>query len=169
MKPTLLALLLILAARPASAQVVPENRVLATLVGAGTGMAGGSFMSVSIVVLESRFGRYVHDVDDVLGWRTVPAVSGIFIGGGLGAYSPRRLEAALLYGMGGLFGGGIAGIGVGKLVWDGPEAKWAGAAIGAGVGLAIGTITGIMHPLRERADEAVGPAAGVPVGVRIRF
>jgi len=167
MRTTLLALLLLLAPRPAAAQFIPENRAAATAIGALTGMAGGAYMSVSIVVLESRFGRYVHDIDDVLGWRSLPAVSGVVIGGGLGAYSPDRLEASLIYGFGGLLAGGVLGAGVGTLVIEGPEGKWAGAAIGAGVGLAVGTIAGILYPRSDDEDGAA--AAGVPITFRITF
>lgn len=167
MRRLLLTLTFLLAAAPARGQILPENRALATLIGAGAGMAGGTFMSVSIVVLESRFGRYVHDVDDVLGWRTLPAVSGVVIGGSLGLYTPDRLEASLLYGIGGLFVGGALGSGIGALSIDGPEGKWAGAAIGAGVGLAVGTIAGIMYPRTD--DDDRGADAGVPLSFRITF
>jgi hypothetical protein len=170
MKHYLLPLLLAVSAAPAQAQqFIPDNRALATLLGAGTGMAGGSFMSVSIVVLESRYGRYIHDIDDVIGWRSLPAVSGVVIGGGMGALSPRRLEAALIYGTAGIFAGGLVGAGVGKLLWDGPEAKWAGASIGVGVGLGVGTIAGIIWPVAERDGDGEPAAAGIPISFRVTF
>ncbi|MEX1183615.1 MAG: glycine zipper domain-containing protein [Gemmatimonadota bacterium] len=165
-------LLLGLAAAPAglSAQR-DQSRVAATVIGAGLGVASGGYMALSIVVAEARAGRYVHDVGDVLGWRSMPVIAGAATGAALGAYSPRRLEAAALYGTGGLAGGALLGMAVGAMVWDPPEGRWAGAAIGAGVGLLIGNVLGIFYPYRASAEEAEADAesqsAGIPVMVRI--
>lgn len=149
---------------------IPESRVLATGIGAVAGVAGGGYVTLSVVVAESRRGHYVHDPKDLLGWRSLPVLGGAAIGGSLGFYSPERLEGAILYGAGGLGAGALLGLGVGSLVWKGREGKWAGAAIGAGIGLVLGNLYGVMNPpgaLTTEDDLAAG--AGVPLYIRIAF
>ena len=62
----------------------PQSRALATTIGGLAGMGAGAYLTVSVVVLEARFGRYVHDIDDVLGWRAAPILVG-----GLAVARPR--------------------------------------------------------------------------------
>lgn len=163
------ALLLVAVPAGAAAQRL-ESRLAATGVGAVAGVAGGGYISLSIIVAESRVGRYVHDFRDVLGWRSVPVIAGGAIGAGVGAISPRRLEAAILYGAIGLGAGALAGIGVGSVFWEPPEGRWAGAAIGAGVGLMVGNMLGILYPYRaaDGGDDNTG-SAGIPLMVRVSF
>jgi hypothetical protein len=103
-------------------------------------------------------------------------IAGAAIGGSLGAYSPRRLEAAVVYGAAGLGLGGLAGFGIGSIIWSPPEGRWAGAAIGAGVGLAVGNLIGALSPYRAAEEDGDGAgaagaprAAGIPIMVRIPF
>lgn len=152
--------------RPVAAQNV-EDRVLPVLVGGAAGVAGGGYVALSVVVLEARLGHYVHDFNDLFGWRSLPVIAGGAVGGALGAYSPERLKQAILYGFGGMAGGAALGYGVGLLIWSGPEGKWAGAAIGAGAGLVAGYLAGA---LTASGDEDIGSASvrsGVPLMIRI--
>lgn len=172
---TLAAVLGQAAPRPAAAQD-DESRLLATAAGGALGIVGGGYIALSVIVAESRAGRYVHDMSDILGWRSVPVIAGAVIGGSLGAYSPRRLEAAVVYGAAGLGLGGLAGFGLGSIIWSPPEGGWAGAAIGAGVGLVVGNLIGALYPYRDAEEDgngvgaAGGPrAAGIPIMVRIPF
>jgi hypothetical protein len=143
-----------------------ETRVLPAAGGVVLGAAGGGYITVSIIVLESRFGRYVHDIDDVLNWRSAPVVVGAVTGLTLGAYSPRHLESAVLYGAAGMLAGGVVGWGAGSLIWAPPEGRWAGAAIGAGFGLIAGNLYGVLNPVRG-PDRPRTPDAGLPVVIRI--
>lgn len=166
---TLFLVLLLSAPAPLAAQD-PQSRALATSLGVLAGSAGGGYVTVTVVVLEARLGRYIHDVDDVLGWRSAPFIIGALAGGGLGFYSPERLQGAVVYGAGGLALGGLAGFALGGRLWDPPEGRWAGTAIGAGVGLVIGNVIGIFSPLNIFTDpddaDSVG-ATGVPIVFRI--
>jgi hypothetical protein len=142
------------------------DRALPVVGGALAGAAGGGYIAVSIIVLEARYGRYVHDLDDVLGWRSAPIVGGAVMGVGLGVYAPRRLEGAVVYGAGGFVAGGALGWALGALIWEPPEGRWAGMAIGAGFGLMAGNLYGIFNPLRS--EKRRRPSDGVPVMIRIR-
>jgi hypothetical protein len=107
-------------------------------------------------------------MQDILGWRSLPVVGGALLGGGLGFYSPERLQGAIIYGAAGFLVGGLAGMGVGSALWRGAEGNWAGAAVGAGVGLAIGNIIGILMPPEfVLGDLEEGESAGVPIMIRI--
>lgn len=148
----------------------PQSRAIATTLGGLAGIGAGGYLTVSVVVLEARFGRYVHDIDDVLGWRAAPVVVGALAGAGLGLYSPERLQGAVVYGAAGLGIGALAGITFGNSIWDPPEGRWAGAAIGAGLGLLVGNTIGILSPLNLFTEGEDTPAArtpGIPIVFRI--
>ena len=167
-----LLLILVLAAPSAARAQEPQSRVLATSLGVLAGAAGGGYLTVSFVVLEAQFGRYVHDLDDILGWRSAPFLVGAALGGGLGYYSPERLQGAVVFGAAGLAVGALAGYLLGDDIWDPPEGRWAGAAVGAGIGLVIGNAIGILTPLnlftQGEDDEGATPAAAsFPIVIRI--
>ena len=160
-------ILLALLARGVDAQD-PRSRVLATAGGAVAGVAGGGYIALSVIVAEARVGRYVHDMKDILGWRSMPVIGGALLGGSLGFYSPERLQGAIVYGAAGWVVGGLAGMGVGSALWTGAEGNWAGAAMGAGVGLIIGNVIGILMPPEfVLGDLEEGESAGVPIMIRI--
>lgn len=168
--PSLLLILALTAPASLHAQE-PQSRALATSLGVLAGAAGGGYVTVTVVVAEARFGRYIHDVDDVLGWRSAPFLIGSLAGGTLGFYSPERLQGAVVFGAAGLAAGGLLGLAIGSQIWEPPEGRWAGAAIGAGVGLVIGNAIGIFNPLNlfTQSDEG-GTAvqeAGIPIVFRI--
>jgi hypothetical protein len=121
---------------------------------------------VSVVVAQARAGNYLHDFQELFGWRSLPVIAGGALGTGLGIYSPERLERAILWGFGGMAVGGAVGLGVGQLMWRPPEGKWAGMAIGAGAGLVIAYLAGA---LTAGASEDIGraDAAAVPIVFRI--
>ena len=148
----------------------PQSRALATTIGGLAGMGAGAYLTVSVVVLEARFGRYVHDIDDVLGWRAAPILLGGVAGAGLGLYSPERLQGVVVYGAIGLGAGALTGMLLGNRIWEPPEGRWAGAAIGAGMGLIIGNTIGVLNPLNLFTEGEEGTAtesAGVPIVFRI--
>ncbi|HEX6135835.1 MAG TPA: hypothetical protein VFZ24_17810 [Longimicrobiales bacterium] len=147
----------------------PQSRVLATSLGLLAGAAGGGYLTVSVVVLEARFGRYVEDLDDILGWRSAPFLVGAALGAGLGFYSPERLQGAVVWGAAGLGAGALLGGVVGTSIWNPPEGRWAGAAIGAGIGLVIGNTIGVMNPMNlfTEGEDATAATAGVPITIRI--
>jgi hypothetical protein len=162
------AVALIVTASPLAAQEA-QSRVLPVVVGVVGGVAAGGYLAVAIVVLESRFGRYLHDEKDILGWRSVPVVLGATIGGGLGALDPDRLYRTVFLGAIG-FGVGVAiGLSAGDLLGRTPEARWAGGAIGGGIGLVIGNLLGIILPTASGPGRVNLVQAQVPLMVRIPF
>ena len=166
---TALPLVLALCAPAALEAQDPQSRALATTLGAAAGFAGGGYLTLTVIVAESRAGRYLHDVDDVLGWRSAPVLIGALAGAGLGFFSPERLQGAAVFGAAGLGVGALAGLAVGSAIWDPPEGRWAGAAIGAGVGLVIGNVIGVLNPLNlfTEGEERTAETPGVPIAIRI--
>lgn len=161
----LLVTLLAAAASPLRAQS-EGRRILPAVAGGVAGVAGGGYVALSVVVAQARAGNYLHDFQELFGWRSVPVIAGGALGAGLGFYSPHRLEQAIIWGFGGMAIGGAVGFGIGQLVWRPPEGKWAGAAIGAGAGLVVGYLTGA---LTARSGDELGSseAAVVPVTIRL--
>lgn len=158
-------LLVALLLSPGSLRAQDGERLLTGVGGGMLGVAGGGYVALSIIVAESRAGRYIHDFDDVFGWRSLPVIAGGTLGTALGIYSPERLRRAVLFGFGGMAAGGVLGFGLGQLIWEGPEGKWAGAAIGAGAGLAIAYIAGA---LTASGDDDIGQGnISVPVLIRV--
>jgi hypothetical protein len=135
----------------------PQSRVIPTAVGAVAGVAGGGYLALTVIVTEARLGRYVHDIEDVVGWRSAPVLIGALTGGALGFHSPPRLAGAIAYGAGGMGAGALVGWGAGAAFGRTPEARWAGAAIGAGLGLVTGNLVGALNPMSRD-----GGGTGIP-------
>jgi hypothetical protein len=154
--------------REASAQ----KNIPAALAGGFVGAASGGYIAISVIVAESRAGKYMHSYADALGWRSAPVLIGGTTGIVLGATSPERLWRTVVYGRAGTAAGTGVGVVLGKLIWDGPEAKWAGGAIGAGIGMAIGSSLGVFLPLNKddgTPAEATANAVRLPISFTIRF
>ncbi len=166
---TLAAALLIGGVAPARAQIA--DRLLPTALGGAAGLAAGGFITMGVIVAKARAGHYTESTRDVLGWESVPVLVGIGAGATLGALDERRLRGSVYYGAGGFaLGWGIGWL-VGGRVWEPPEGKWAGAAIGGAAGLAIGGIAGMIFPPGGGGGGSTPAAAAarVPIGIRIRF
>jgi hypothetical protein len=149
-----------------------ETNIPAALAGGLAGAASGGYIAISVIVAESRAGKYMHSMQDALGWRSAPVLIGGVTGVVVGATSPDRLLRTVVYGSVGTVAGTGVGVVVGKLIWDGPEAKWAGGAIGAGLGMAIGSSLGLFlpHPGGEDDPEpAAAASVRIPVSFTIRF
>ncbi len=162
----------IFAASPLSAQAGKKN-IPAALLGGVAGAGSGGYIAISVIVAESRAGKFVDSIDDVLGWRSAPVLIGGVTGVVVGATAPDRLLRTVVYGsVGTLAGTGIGAV-AGKLMWDGPEAKWAGGAIGAGIGMAIGSSLGLFLPMKNNDEDGTPDAAAnavrIPVSFTIRF
>jgi hypothetical protein len=167
----LIAVLLLLAPRltPRLAAQEPQSRIVPALLGGVAGIAGGGYIALATVVLESRFGRYIHDEKDFFGWHSVPVLAGATIGTAVGLWDPDRLYRTVLFGAAG-FGAGIGlGVAAGDLFGETPEARWAGGAIGAGIGLIIGNTLGIVLPSDAGPAQVNTQEVRVPVVVRIPF
>jgi hypothetical protein len=162
------AVALLLAPRAGAAQD-PQNRVLPAAVGVVGGVAAGGYLAVAIVVLESRFGRYLHDEKDILGWRSVPVVAGALVGGGLGFVDPDRLYRTMFLGAAGVGVGVAVGVALGDILGGTPEARWAGGAMAGGAGLMIGNLLGILLPADTGPGKVNVAQARVPLMVRIPF
>ncbi|MEO5510502.1 MAG: hypothetical protein ABIV28_02530 [Longimicrobiales bacterium] len=150
-----------------------QRNIPAALAGGFVGAASGGYIAISVIVAESRAGKYIHSMKDALGWRSAPVLIGGVTGMVVGATDPDRLLRTVVYGSAGTVAGTGVGVVLGKIIWDGPEAKWAGGAIGAGLGMAIGSSLGLFLPL-DHSDGTSQPAANagaarIPITFTIRF
>ncbi len=151
--------------RPLSAQ-----RLVAPALGGVAGAASGGFLTLTIVVAESRAGHYLHDPKDLFGWQSAPVLIGGGTGVALGFLDPGRLVRTVIGGTAGTLLGVATGLVIGRVVWEPPEGKWAGGAIGSGVGLVAGCVIGILWPAPEsnNKDSAVARMQ-VPLGITLHF
>lgn len=132
--------------RPARAQ---QEQVLSGVIGAAAGITSGGYVTLAVVVARAQYGHYLHDVDDLIGWQSVPVLLGAGMGAAVGVWDADRMMTGWAYGAAGALTGGTVGYLVGPLIWKRPEGKWAGAAIGAGAGMAAGYFIGVLNPRRD--------------------
>lgn len=146
-------------ARPAHAQ----HQVLSGAIGAAAGITSGGYVTLAVVVARAQYGHYLHDVDDLIGWQSVPVLLGAGVGTAVGVWDADRMMTGWAYGAAGALAGGSIGFVVGPLIWKRPEGRWAGAAIGAGAGMAAGYFLGVFNPRTDltpgflKKDNAVIP------------
>ena len=148
-----------------------RSQVLSGVVGGVAGVASGGYVTLSVIVLRAQYGHYLHDVEDLLGWQSLPVLLGAGVGAGVGVWDADRMVTGFVYGAGGTLIGGVVGYLVGPLIWPRPEGKWAGAAVGAGIGMAAGYFIGVLRPidkiapgwLREPSNTIVPISISIPV------
>jgi hypothetical protein len=147
------------AAPPARAQ----EQFISGAIGAAAGLTSGGYVTLAVVVARAQYGHYLHDVDDLIGWESVPVLAGIGVGAAVGVWDADRMMTGWAYGATGALTGGTVGYLIGPMLWKRPEGKWAGAAIGAGVGMAAGYFLGVFNPRSDltpgfmKKDNAVIP------------
>lgn len=151
-----------------SSRAATAQRALTGAFGAAAGTLSGGYITLSIVVARAQTGHYLHQMSDIMSWNALPVLIGGGTGIGLGIWDPDRLMTGAVYGSVGAVAGGTLGFGIGYLVSNRPEGKWAGGAIGAGLGMAIGSTWGVFDPnpkmnffKRDRKQTAL------PVTIRI--
>ena len=141
--------------RPAEAQVLPP------LIGGVAGVAAGGWTTLGIFVARSRMGNMILDTGALqeLRLELVPLVAFPVAGALIGASSTQQLRAVGA-GVGiGAATGALVGIGIGALVSETPEARWAGGIIGSAAGLVIGAVIGGLAPVDEPGPPT-GPTSG---------
>ncbi|MDR0787213.1 MAG: hypothetical protein LBG44_05050 [Gemmatimonadota bacterium] len=164
MKTVIMLVLMVMGAggqpRPVMAQQLGRAAI-----GGAAGLAGGTVITLSVIVARARFqNAYLDSVDDLVHWQTLPLIITPAVGAFLGWTSDEALRGSIVGSVSGLAIGTVAGAGIGWLVSSRAEAPWAGGVIGAGAGLAIGGIAmGVRGWIRAHNDDA----GGVPVVVRV--
>ncbi|HEY0672631.1 MAG TPA: glycine zipper 2TM domain-containing protein [Longimicrobiales bacterium] len=150
-------------ARPADAQI------LSGAVGAVGGIGAGGYVTLAVVVLRAQYGHYLHDVNDLLGWQSVPVLLGAGVGTAVGVWDADRMVTGFAYGTAGVLVGGTVGYLLGPVIWKRPEGKWAGAAIGAGMGMAASYFLGVFKPIDGIAPSWLGNSdkAVIPINLTI--
>lgn len=147
--------------RPAAAQPLP------ILAGVAGGVAAGGWTTIGAFIARARMGNFVFDPHDIAQIRleTMPVLLFPLMGGLIGARSTDRLKAV---GMGagiGAAGGAILGVGVGALVGDTPEARWAGGIIGSGLGMLVGATVGGTRSLPSNSPPPGGGSISISIPI----
>jgi hypothetical protein len=146
---------------------VHAQNIAKGLAGGALGVAGGGYVTLSLVVAQARAGHYVQGMDDFLGWRSAPVLIGGATGLAVGLWYPDRLLNGVIGGTVGTAAGLGAGILIGPLLWDDPEANWAGGAIGAGIGMVTGSVIGVL--LKPSGKGGDSNSVVVPLAFRVRI
>jgi hypothetical protein len=142
----------------AALTTLPGSRATAQVLPAAAGLVGGfvagTMVTTGTVVLEARLGRYIYGMGDFLSVRPelLPIVVGPVAGVVLGATKPETLKRVGRGAAIGLVGGAVVGAGVGQLLWQSEDGRWAGGIIGAATGIVAGSIVGAVT--KSRSDEA---------------
>lgn len=160
----LLALAAGLGSRPAAAQ-----RVTRAVIGGAIGVAGGTVITLSVIVARARFqGSYLDSVEDLVHWQTLPMAIAPAAGALFGWRSDEALRGSVAGSAAGMVIGTAVGAGIGWLMSDRAEAPWAGGVIGAGLGMTIGGILLGARGWVESGDDGGGGSGGEPVRVGVR-
>lgn len=115
-----------------------------SVAGAAAGLGVGVYTSMAVHVVRARMGSYLFAADEffALRFESLPMLAGPVAGAVLGAEDSTALWRAMGWGgVGGLVGAG-AGYGLGALLSDESESRWAGLVIGSATGLVVGSILG---------------------------
>lgn len=120
---------------------VAGQQVGRAAVGGAAGVAGGTVITLSVIVARARFSDvYLDSVEDLVHWQTLPMIVTPAVGAFFGWTSGEALRGSLIGSTGGMLIGTAVGAGIGWLASDQPESPWAGGVIGAGLGLTIGGV-----------------------------
>ena len=160
---TVFALALALLGSPPPAQ----GQIVSGAVGGIAGIGAGGYVTLAVVVLRAQYGHYLHDVDDLLGWQSVPVLLGAGTGAAVGVWDADRMVTGFAYGAAGTLIGGTIGFLIGPTIWPRPEGKWAGGAIGAGAGMAAGYFLGVFNPRENIAPGFLRNQTVIPISITI--
>jgi hypothetical protein len=143
------------------------DRAASGVAGAVYGALAGVYITTGIYVTKARYGSYIFSLRDLLRVRpeTVPVVVSPLALSILGATEPERLGRAALYGGVAFVTGAVVGFGIGHLLGDHEETRWAGGIIGSAVGLLAGTLVGALQDPHGPEDPGSAITLAIPIGI----
>jgi hypothetical protein len=123
----------------------------------------GFIITLALVVLEARFGKYIFGMDDLLAfrWDILPIPIGAVAGYLLGRRRPHAVSWATACGLGGLILGGLLGAFLGPGIWGDGVGAWAGGVVGGALGLLLGTLSSLRIRRIPRHPLIVGTAGAL--------
>jgi hypothetical protein len=146
------------------------QRAVPILVGGMSGLAAGTYVSLGVVAVEARTGRYLNSPTDAFGFRSVPVLVGAATGVTLGAVDGDRLYDAMKVSVAAGAVGFGAGWLIGSSIWEDRGGKWAGAVIGSAAGIVLGGVVGaIVSDGEDDGSGGDGTGGGLPIAFTIRF
>jgi len=122
----------------------------------------GFMVTLALVVIEARFGRYIFGMDDLLAFRLdlLPIPLGAWAGFRLHHRRSHTVGWATVLGLLGMIVGMVIGKVLGTIAWRDSAGPWAGAVIGGAFGL-VGGCVGSLKVRRKPKNPLVTAAAGV--------
>jgi hypothetical protein len=122
--------------------------VLATLGGAVMGF----IVTLALVVLQARFGKYIFAMEDLMAlrWDLLPIPLGAVAGFRLARHHHHAVPWATICGVGGMLVGVVAGALLGPVIWGDGAGHWAGGVIFGATGLVAGTLLSRLRKLAPR-------------------
>lgn len=123
----------------AAAQEEAAGSALAAAAGGVAGLVAGGYGNVALVVMKARYGNYPHTFGDAFGWESIPILTGVGTGVGIGLLDSELLLPWIIGGAAGFAAGAGVGYVYSQLVWGDPESRWSNGAVMAAVGMTIGS------------------------------
>lgn len=168
MRPLLYACLLALCASPLIPRPAAGQEVGRAAIGGGLGVLGGVGVTTALVVARAKLqNRYVHEPGDLIHWKSAPLILGPAAGVAFGLAGEEALRGSVVGSVSGLVAGTAVGAGLGWLLSDDPEWRWAGGAMGGGFGMTIGGLAGGVLGWIDQEKRDVAPAAPVRLMLRV--
>jgi hypothetical protein len=165
-----MALALVVGAAAAAPRAAHAQKAVPILVGGMSGLAAGTYVSLGVVAVEARVGRYLNSPNDAFGFRSVPVLVGGATGVVLGAVDDDRLYDAMKASIAAGAVGFGAGWFIGSALWEDRGGKWAGAVIGSATGIVLGGALGAILSDGGSGDPATdGTGEGIPIVFTLRF
>ena len=122
----------------------------------------GFMVTLALVVIEARFGRYIFGMEDLLAFRLdlLPIPLGAWAGYRLHHRRSHTVGWATVFGLLGLIVGAVIGTVLGTIAWRDSAGPWAGAVIGGALGL-VGGCVGSLKVRHQPKNPLITAAAGV--------